>query len=496
MSRYHYSRHAPSSARSESLGPRQSSNGHLSKSVNSIATTSNNHMHSPPMTPKSSYIPLVRNSRSTTTDKRDFVQIPVKREDGTTITHNGIRSIPINFINETTPLPSHTINSINSNNHIRDTDSPPRYASLLRPSSKYFQHHLNNNNTATAKDESEEPNSQQIPITINDNLPRLQPTSRRLSLTVPVMTPTAPTSPPDDDQSKQNSVNSPVRSIPIRLSQPLNVASIPTNSARISSAILRSSPPTNPLVNHLQRQKTDLVNSTISSDFTSMPVNTSPIRRAELMAREAIQGITRFQQQQQQAPLPTPPQPLLQQRKHSISDGASDTSIRSPLLSRRVIVNLKNNQSVSLDSRISSATSLPTKPSSMAATSRSNQRNNLYHIPVLHEIQIPPQPATVATESLLNFPRSSASNHRNPNNYKNEFRMEIPVTVVANNDQENFTQNTITSTDGILDYDLPIPTVPVLRIPSASSNQALKSILKRSASRETVLRKNVSFMNA
>ncbi|CAF1663163.1 unnamed protein product, partial [Adineta ricciae] len=94
--------------------------------------------------------------------------------------------------------------------------------------------------------------------------------------------------------------------------------------------------------------------------------------------------------------------------------------------------------------------------------------------------------------SLLNFPRSSASNHRNPNNYKNEFRMEIPVTVVANNDQENFTQNTITSTDGILDYDLPIPTVPVLRIPSASSNQALKSILKRSASRETVLRKNAN----
>ena len=129
MSRYHYSRHAPSSARSESLGPRQSSNGHLSKSVNSIATTSNNHMHSPPMTSKSSYIPLVRNSRSTTTDKRDFVQIPIKREDGTTVTHNGIRSIPINFINETAPLLSHTINSINSNNHIRDTDSPPRYAS-------------------------------------------------------------------------------------------------------------------------------------------------------------------------------------------------------------------------------------------------------------------------------------------------------------------------------------------------------------------------------
>lgn len=129
MSRYHYSRHAPSSARSESLGPRQSSNGHLSKSINSIATTSNNHTHSPPMAPKSSYIPLVRNSRPTTSEKRDFVQIPVKREDGTTVTHNGIRSIPINFINETTPSSSNTINSTNGINHIRDTDSPPRYAS-------------------------------------------------------------------------------------------------------------------------------------------------------------------------------------------------------------------------------------------------------------------------------------------------------------------------------------------------------------------------------
>ncbi|UJR30194.1 hypothetical protein I4U23_017733 [Adineta vaga] len=509
MSRYHYSRNAPSSARSESLGPRQYSNGHLSKSGSSTTmTTSNNNRSSPP-TLKSTYIPLVRSSRSSTSDKRDFIQIPVKREDGTSVSNNGIRTIPITFINDTTSSSSNTMSS--NNNHIRDIDSPPRYASLLRPNSKYFQSHPNNTTSSSNKDDNDEllllppPMPSQSSITTTaDNLPRLSAVSRRLSLTMPIMAPTSSALIVDEDTAKQNSTTTPLRSIPIRLSQPLNVASIPTNNTRISSAILRSSPPMNPLSNQMQRQKTDLANNSLSTDFTSMPVHVLPIRRAEAIAREAIHGIARFQQQQQQ-PIPSPSQSILQQqqqqqqqqRKSSISDNNVDTSVRSPLLSRRVIVNLKNNQSVSLDSRISSATSLPTKPSVMpSSSSRSNQRNNIYHIPVLHEIQVPPHPATIAAESFLNFPRSSASNYRNPNNYKNEFRMEIPVTILTNTDQENLIQEAMNSADGVITYDTPLTIIPD-RIPSATtSNQALKSILKRSASRETVLRKNVSFMNA
>ncbi len=183
----------------------------------------------------------------------------------------------------------------------------------------------------------------------------------------------------------------------------------------------------------------------------------SPIRRAEVVAREAIQGITRLQQHQ---------------RNGSLTESTTNNKDRSPTLSRRVIINLKNNQTVSLDSRLSSAMKPPPIPSS----SRLTQRNNLYHIPVLHEIQ-------TSSHSPSSQPETSTS--VNNGNYKNEFHLEIPVTITTTNDQENQIQ----TNNGLINRE---------RLPSSNnnSNQTLKSILKRSSSRETVSRKNVSFMNA
>ena len=290
----------------------------------------------------------------------------------------------------------------------------------------------------------------------------------------------------DDDSIKQNIPTSSIRQIPIRLSQPSNVASIPShNHSRISSAVLRSSSLSNPANNQLKRQKTDLTDVS-SSDFatTTTTNSSSPIRRAEAMAREAIQGVARFQQQQQ---------------RNDPNSENNNPLIRSPGLSRRVIVNLKNNQSVSLDSRLSSANAASlAKPPPTPLGSRLSQRNNLFHIPVLRDIQIPSNSTT--TETALQVPSSpSASNQRNSSNFKNEFRMEIPVTVVTNTDQENPMEENEDKDDGIVDYDPTIVTV-VERLSSTNgngnSNSTLKSILKRSTSRETVTRKNVSFMNA
>jgi hypothetical protein len=162
---------------------------------------------------------------------------------------------------------------------------------------------------------------------------------------------------------------------------------------------------------------------------------------------------------------------LQQQRNGLISENN-----RSPTLSRRVIINLKNNQSVSLDSRLS----FVMKPPQIPSSSRLTQRNNLYHLPVLHEIQMSSNPMTNLSESS-----SQSTSVNNNGNYKNEFHMEIPVTITNNIDQENH----IEQNDEIINRQ---------RILSANnnSNLTLKSILKRSSSRETVSRKNVSFMNA
>ncbi|CAF4076522.1 unnamed protein product [Rotaria magnacalcarata] len=186
------------------------------------------------------------------------------------------------------------------------------------------------------------------------------------------------------------------------------------------------------------------------------------------MAREAIQGKARLQQQQQQ-----------QQQQNGL---LSENNTRSPSAARRVVINLKNNQSVSLDSRLPSAMKPPPSPSS----SRITQRNNFFHIPVLHEIQVPARPIPRLSETSS---QSLSTSNSNNENYKNEFHLEIPVTITTSNDQENQSELNNETEDGINNYE---------RILSENnnSNQALKSILKRSSSRETVSRKNVSFVNA
>ncbi|CAF1128851.1 unnamed protein product [Rotaria sp. Silwood1] len=473
MPRYHYSRIAPHSATtsSESFFQRQNSNGQSSKPLVTATTTSNNHNNNYSSGLfKSTFIPLVTNTRAMTAHKREFIQIPITREDGTSVTNNSVHSIPVTFISETTALSSTT------NDNSRNTSPKPHYTNLLRPSSRYFQHHSNNNS-----EESE------------TTVPRLPSVSRRFNLAIPVMTTTTAAAATttatttndndDDDTTKQNMSPSTTRRVPIRFAPTPNVASIPTNSSRISSAILRSSPLSNQLNNQLQRQKTDLTDTIpSSSDLNGIASNTSPIRRAEVMAREAIQGIVRFQQQQPSS---------------SIIDNNNNILIRSPGLSRRVIVNLKNNQSVSLDSRLLSAHTLSsTKPPLVPSSSRLTQRNNLYHIPVLHEFQMPSHPTTIVAETSLHLSQSPSTSNSNNNNYKNEFHMEIPVTIITRDNQENRIQLNDGREDGIINYDQ--MTIVTERIPSANINSSptLKSILKRSSSRETVSRKNVSFMNA
>ncbi|CAF1003314.1 unnamed protein product [Rotaria sordida] len=479
MPRYQYSRIAPHSATtsSESFFQRQNSNGQSSKPIVTATTTSNNnnHTYSSGLF-KSTFIPLVTNTRIMTPHKREFIQIPVTREDGTSTLNNTFHSIPVTFISETTTLSSTT----NDNN--RNTSAKLNYTNLLRPNSRHSQHHPNNNN-----EESE------------TTVPRLPSVSRRFNLTIPVMTTTTTTTTAaaavatatttnddddDDNTSKQNMSPSSTRRVPIRFAPTPNVASIPTNSSRISSAILRSSPLSNPLNNQLQRQKTDLIDTSSPSDLNGIISNMSPVRRAEVMAREAIQGIVRFQQQQQQQP------------NSSIIDNNNNILIRSPTLSRRVIVNLKNNQSVSLDSRLLSAHTSSTKTPLVPSSSRLIQRNNLYHIPILHEIQMPSHPTTIVAETSLHLSQTPSTSNNNNNNYKNEFHMEIPVTIITRNHQENRVKLNDGQEDGIINYDQTTIINECIPSPTINSNQTLKSILKRSSSRETVSRKNVSFMNA
>lgn len=346
---------------------------------------------------------------------------------------------------------------------------------LLRPSSKYSQNVSNSN--------AEESDT---------NIPRLPSVSRRFNVTTPVLatspaivtptvgTATATTTTDDEDDTIKQNISPPsARRIPIRFGQAPNVASIPTNSSRISSAVLRSSPLSHSLSNQLQRQKTDLNDTSLSSDFTAVGSNTSSSRRAEAMAREAIQGIVRFQQQHS---------------NHSLPEN-NNIFIRSPVLSRRVIVNLKNNQSVSLDSRLLSAHTPPTRTASGLSCSRISPKNNLYHIPSLHEVQLPSQTASIISDNSVQSSQSPSHTNSNTSNYKNEFRMEIPITIITKDDQENRMELNDRQEDGIVNFNQHRTIVNEL-IPSSNTNQTLKSILKRSTSRETVSRKNVSFMNA
>ena len=347
---------------------------------------------------------------------------------------------------------------------------------LLRPTSKYFHHrtdpnHDDNHANHGAFDES---GSSRLPLA-----------SRRLSLTIPVLTSTTTTTTaataPDDDEnndstkpSGSSSLSSSTRQIPIRLPQAATAVSTPSNHSRMSNPTLRPSP----LTNLLQYPTTDVGDASLPSSSSlithhpspsSMELlrsssNTSPLRRVEAMAREAILGTARLQQQQQQ------------RSNTATVDGPN----RSPSLSRRVIINLNNNQSVSLDSRLSSAMK---PPSALSSSSRSLQRNNLYHVPVLHEIQMPSYPA-----SRLSSASPSASNSKT-GQYKNECHIEIPVMFATSNDQENRIEHLNGHDDEIFIRE-PISSI------KPYPHQTLKSILKRSSSRDTVSRKNVSFMNA
>lgn len=130
MPRYHYSRIAPHSAStsSESFFHRQNSNRQSSKPIPTITTTSNNnnnHNNNNQYSSgvfKSTFIPLVTNSRLMTPNKREFIQIPVAKEDGTS-TNNTMHSVPVTYISETTALPSTTTDNS------RNTTSKPNYTS-------------------------------------------------------------------------------------------------------------------------------------------------------------------------------------------------------------------------------------------------------------------------------------------------------------------------------------------------------------------------------
>jgi hypothetical protein len=109
MPRYHYSRIVPNSAAnnsSESILTRNHFDGNILKpSMTTTTTSNNNNQNSPYGSFKSTIIPLVTNNRTTTPNKREFIQIPITREDSTSIiTNNQTRSVPITFISETNPL--------------------------------------------------------------------------------------------------------------------------------------------------------------------------------------------------------------------------------------------------------------------------------------------------------------------------------------------------------------------------------------------------------
>ncbi|CAF0928387.1 unnamed protein product [Didymodactylos carnosus] len=352
---------------------------------------------------------------------------------------------------------------------------------------------LTNNRHLSLSDALNETDSTTSPTTPNGNRhPILVPNIR---LNIPVMSDLNSLTNSLNNLPTETTVLSSSKQIPLRLpSTTTSIApSIPSSStSRISSAILKTanSPP-------LTRQKTDLERTTLFPWMDTTPV-IAPRRteRAEVMAREAIQGINRFQ------------------------IGRSNLeNTRSPALSRRVIINLKNNQSVVLDSRLSSAIAqhggIGNRPplnkqqkltrllsdSELHDGARTEKQsittmNNVFHIPVLREIQ------TSSPDNRIRRPFSAAQM-----NYKNEFRLQLPVTILNNhenslNNRENDlnideNENILINTEqrsrsarhSLTDCFNDMPSTAA----TSSSNQ-LKSILKRSSSRDAVSRKSVSFM--
>ena len=115
MPRYHYSRILPNSAtnHSEPLSPRNPLETNSSKSTMTATTTTNNnnnHSANSFASFKSTIIPVVAHNRTITPNKREFVQIPVTKEEPT-------RSLPVSFVNETNSVPP-TGNNNNTNGNL------------------------------------------------------------------------------------------------------------------------------------------------------------------------------------------------------------------------------------------------------------------------------------------------------------------------------------------------------------------------------------------
>jgi hypothetical protein len=124
MPRYHYSRTIPNSAtnnsHSDSIFTRNHFDTKPMMTAATTTTTNNNNHHHPNSygSFKSTIIPLVTNNRIATPNKREFIQIPITREDGTSSTvNNQTRSVPISFISETNAVPP-TGNNNNNNGNI------------------------------------------------------------------------------------------------------------------------------------------------------------------------------------------------------------------------------------------------------------------------------------------------------------------------------------------------------------------------------------------
>lgn len=123
MPRYHYSRIAPHSATtsSESFFRRQNSNGQSKPSATTLTSNNNNNNHFSLGTFKSTFTPLITHSRTMPAHRREFVQIPVTRDDGTSTSNGSIHSIPVTLLGETTQI------SPNTNDSNRNQSPRPHY---------------------------------------------------------------------------------------------------------------------------------------------------------------------------------------------------------------------------------------------------------------------------------------------------------------------------------------------------------------------------------
>ena len=102
MPRYHYSRTVPNMTASDfdAFANRNNSNGQAFASI-VMPATGDEHPYG---SFKSTFIPLATNSRlaAPSTSKREFIQIPITRDDGTSMLINSpARSVPITYRSET-----------------------------------------------------------------------------------------------------------------------------------------------------------------------------------------------------------------------------------------------------------------------------------------------------------------------------------------------------------------------------------------------------------